>query len=160
MDLRCPDCGATLPRGVPSWARHLTVSYVMTREPVVTLGPEDSLATGLETMRLHGIRRIPIVLGDALIGLLAEGDLKRAQPSTLTDSQEEFQRVMDATQISRIMIQNPVTVSEETPLLEVARTLHGTKYGALPVMREGRLIGIVTDNDLLRVLAELLEQGG
>ena len=45
-------------------------------------------------------------------------------------------------------------------VLEAARTLHATKFGALPVLRDGRLVGIVTDNDLLRCLSDLLEQGG
>jgi acetoin utilization protein AcuB len=63
---------------------------------------------------------------------------------------------MDATTVSRIMITNLVTVAEDTPLVEAARTLHKTKYGALPVLRDGRLVGILTDNDLIRTLAEIL----
>jgi acetoin utilization protein AcuB len=145
--------------GVPAWTHHLTVASAMTRDPV-TLGPEDSLMHASEVMRLHGIRRIPIVLGEDLVGLLAEGDLKRAQPSTLSASQEDFDRVMDSTTVSRIMINKPITIDETTPLLEAAETLHETKYGALPVVHNGRLVGILTDNDLIRCLAELLQQGG
>ena len=159
MENRCPQCGTALPQGVPAWARQLTVADAMTKDPV-TLGPEDTLIRAVEVMRKQRIRRIPIVIGGALVGLLAEGDLKRAQPSALSDSEEEFHRVMGSTQISRIMIQNPITVTDTTPLLEAARTLHTTKYGALPVMREGRLAGILTDNDLVGRLVALLEQGG
>jgi acetoin utilization protein AcuB len=131
----------------------------MTRDPV-TLGPEDSLARALEVMRMHHIRRLPIVLGGTLVGLLVEGDLKRAQPSTLVDSQEDFRQVMEGTQIARIMNRELASVVEDTPLKEAASTLHTTKYGALPVLRDGRLVGILTDNDLLRVLVEILEQAG
>jgi acetoin utilization protein AcuB len=131
----------------------------MTRDPA-TLGPEDSLMRAIELMRRRGIRRIPIVLGDALVGLLAEGDLKRAQPSTLSASEDEFLQVMESTTISRIMIGKPITVGEDTPLLEAARTLHTTKFGALPVLNGSRLVGILTDSDLLGCLADLLEQGG
>lgn len=159
MDNRCPDCGATLPRGVPSWVRRMTVADVMTTDPV-TLGPEDTLMKAVEVMRMKGIRRIPVVVADTLVGLLAEGDLKRAQPSALSDSEEEFNRVMEETQISRIMIQSPITVAEDVSLLEVAQTLHTTKYGALPVVREGRLVGIITDSDLVGCLVNLLAQGG
>ena len=60
----------------------------MTADPV-TLGPEDSLMRAVEVMRQRGIRRIPIVVGGTLVGLLAEGDLKRAQPSALSDSEED-----------------------------------------------------------------------
>jgi acetoin utilization protein AcuB len=159
MQDRCPHCGATLPQGVPAWTRQLRVGQVMTSDPV-TLGPEDSLMRAVEVMRMRGIRRIPIVVADTLVGLLAEGDLKRAQPSILSDSQEEFNRVMEQTPVSRIMIDKPITVGEDALLLEAARTLHNSKFGALPVLRQGRLVGIVTDSDLLRCLVDLLGQSG
>ncbi len=159
MGNRCPECGKSLPRGVPAWTRQLVVAQAMTPDPV-TLGPEDTLATAVQVMRKHRIRRLPIVMGGALVGLLAEGDLKRAEPSTLSASQEEFDSVMENTQLARIMIREPLTVTEETPLLEAVRTLETTKFGALPVIRGGTLVGIVTDNDLLRALRELLEQVG
>ena len=159
MENRCPECGQTLPRGVPAWTRQLTVADAMTRDPV-TLGPEDTLMKGVEVMRKERIRRIPIVAGDMLMGLLAEGDLKRAQPSALSDSQEEFTRVMEGTPISRIMIQNLVTTTADAPLLDAAETLRTTKYGALPVLRGSKLVGIITDNDLVRSLVGLLSQGG
>ena len=132
-----------------------TVRDVMTREPFV-LEPEDSLMKALEVMRLHGVRRIPIVLAGMLVGLLAEGDLKRAQPSTLSESQDDFNRVMEETPISRIMIQNPTTISPDTPLLTAAESLHTMKYGALPVVEDGKVIGILTDSDLIRTLVDIL----
>ena len=159
MDHQCPKCGARLPQGVPAWVRQLSVGQLMTADPV-TLGPEDSLMRAGEIMRKHRVRRIPIVVADTLVGLLAEGDLKRAQPSALSDSEEEFHRVMETTPLSRIMIDKPLTVTEDTPLLEAARTLHTTKFGALPVLRGGRLVGILTDSDLLGCLVDLMAQGG
>jgi acetoin utilization protein AcuB len=131
----------------------------MTADPV-TLGPEDTLMHAVEVMRQKGIRRIPIVVADTLVGLLAEGDLKRAQPSALSDSQDEFDRVMEGTAVSRIMIQNPVTVSPDAPLVDAAQALANSKFGALPVLRDGRLVGILTDNDILRCLVDVLVQGG
>ena len=131
------------------------VSDYMTPEPI-TLSPEDTLLEALETMRLRGVRRLPVTVGGMLVGLVTEGDLKRAEPSTLTDSEEDFNRVMEGTPISRIMIQNPITVTAQTSLLEAAETVHGTKYGALPVVSEGRLVGILTDNDLVHALVDIL----
>ena len=133
----------------------LTVRDVMTRDPF-TLEPEDSLMKAVEMMRLRGVRRAPIVLAGMLVGLLVEGDLKRAEPSTLSDSQDHFIKVMEETPVSRIMIQNPVTIAPDAPLLEAAETLHTTKYGALPVVEGDKVIGILTDNDLIRTLVELL----
>ena len=159
MPNRCPQCGTHLPAGIPAWLRQLTVSHAMTADPV-TLGPEDSLMRAVEVMRQKGIRRIPIVVADTLVGLLAEGDLKRAQPSALSASQEEFNRVMEETPVSRIMIQNPITVPEDSLLTDAAQMLHTTKFGGLPVLRDGRLVGILTDTDILRCMVELLVQGG
>lgn len=156
---RCAQCGTELPAGVPAWVRHLTVRDAMTASPV-TLSPEDNLMRAVEVMRMQGIRRIPIVVGDTLVGLLAEGDLKRAQPSALTESQDEFNQVMEETPIARIMINHPMVVAEDMPLVEAAETLHATKFGALPVVREGRLVGILTDNDLIRAFLDLARHAG
>lgn len=138
-------------------APELLVSDYMTPDPI-TLSPEDSLLQALETMRLRGVRRLPVTVGDVLVGLVTEGDLKRAEPSTLTDSEEEFNQVMEGTPISRIMIQNPITVTADTALLEAAETMYGTKYGALPVVSDGRLVGILTDNDLAHALVDVLRR--
>lgn len=159
MRQRCPGCGHPLPDGVPAWARALRVADAMTASPV-TLGPEDTLMSALEVMRRHMIRRIPIVMGERVVGLLAEGDVKRAQPSILDSTEQDFNRVMEGTQIARIMISDPISVEEETPLLDAARTLSHTKFGALPVMRDGRLVGILTDSDAIRCLADLLDHSG
>ena len=129
----------------------------MTATPL-TVSPEDNLMEALETMRLHGVRRIPVTVAGMLVGLITEGDLKRAEPSTLTDSQEDFTRVMESTPISRIMIQNPITVTAETPLVEAAETLYHTKYGALPVVSGGQVVGILTDNDLVHALVQCLRE--
>jgi acetoin utilization protein AcuB len=159
MEKRCPDCGAALPQGVPVWVRHLKVADAMTAEPA-TLGPEDSLMRAVELMQKRGIRRLPIVVADTLVGILAQGDLNRAQPSAIANSQEEFSRVMEETPVSRIMIQNPITVTEETSLSDAAQILHTMKFGALPVTRDGRLVGILTDSDLMRCLIDLFAHGG
>jgi CBS domain-containing protein len=124
----------------------------------VTLSPEESLMEALQMMRLRKIRRIPVVsAAGKLVGLLTEGDLKRAEPSTLSDTQEQFMAVMEGTQVNRIMIQNLVTASPDTPLIDAARTLFRSKYGALPVLDGEKLVGILTDNDLIGALVKVLE---
>lgn len=136
---------------------NLKVRDVMTPNPV-TLSPEESLMEALQLMRLRKIRRIPVVsAAGKLVGLLTEGDLKRAEPSTLSDTQEQFTAVMEGTQVNRIMIQNLITASPDLPLIDAARTLFKNKYGALPVLEGEQLIGILTDNDLIGALVKVLE---
>jgi CBS domain-containing protein len=135
----------------------LAVSDYMTPNPIV-IEPEESLMRALEIVRLRGVRRLPVTAGGMLVGLVTEGDLKRAEPSTLTDSEVDFNRVMEETPVTRIMIQNPVTTTAETPLLEAAEILLNTKYGALPVVAKGHVVGILTDNDLIRALVDALRE--
>lgn len=128
----------------------------MTPNPV-TVSPEESLMEALQLMRLRKIRRIPVVSGDRLVGLLTEGDLKRAEPSTLSDTQENFNAVMEGTQVNRIMIENLVTTSPDSPVIDAARILFRSRYGALPVLEGGKLVGMLTDHDLIGALVKLLE---
>ncbi len=135
----------------------LMVSDYMTPNPIV-VEPEEPLMRALEVIRLRGVRRLPVTVGGMLVGLITEGDLKRAEPSTLTDSEADFNRVMEDTPISRIMIQNPVTTTADTSLLEAADVLLNTKYGALPVVAGTTVVGILTDNDLIRALVDALRE--
>jgi len=135
----------------------LLVSDYMSENPI-TIEPEEPLMRAIEIIRLRGVRRLPVAVGGMLVGLITEGDIKRAEPSTLTDSQEEFATVMEGTPISRIMISNPVTTTADTPLMEAAEILLNTKYGALPVVAAGRVVGILTDNDLTRALVDLMRE--
>jgi len=136
----------------------LTVADVMSKE-VVTVGPEHSLMEALQMMRRFHCRRLPVVLEGQLIGIVAEGDIKRAEPSMLSSSEQEFNDVMELTVVSQIMIRDPLTVDAAAPLVKAVRTLHETKFGALPVLRDGQLAGIITDNDVLRVFLEVLGGG-
>lgn len=129
----------------------------MTPDPI-TLHPEETLMEAAQVMRMRKIRRIPIVSGGKLVGLLTEGDLKRAEPSTLSDTQEHFTEVMEGTQVNRIMIENLLTTTPDAPLVEAARTLWTNKYGALPVLEGDKLVGILTDNDLIGALVKVLEE--
>jgi acetoin utilization protein AcuB len=126
----------------------------------VTVGPEDSLLQVMDLMRLHGIRRVPVILAHSVVGLVAEGDLKRVQPSPLQGSVAEYDTLMGETPVSKIMIRDPLTVTEDSPLVEAARTLHSTKYGALPVLKDGVLVGMLTDTDLSGCLVEILTHAG
>jgi acetoin utilization protein AcuB len=135
----------------------LLVSDYMTESPI-TVEPEEPLMRALEIIRLRGVRRLPVAVGGMLVGLITEGDIKRAEPSTLTDSQEDFTRVMEGTPISRIMISRPITTSADTPLVDAAEVMLNTKYGALPVVAGERVIGILTDNDLTRALVDVLRE--
>jgi acetoin utilization protein AcuB len=135
----------------------LLVSDYMSENPI-TIEPEEPLMRALEIIRLRGVRRLPVAVGGMLVGLITEGDIKRAEPSTLSESEEAFTRVMEGTPISRIMISKPITTTADTPLMEAAEIMLNTKYGALPVVAGGRVVGILADNDLTRALVDLMRE--
>jgi acetoin utilization protein AcuB len=135
----------------------LQVADYMTPNPI-TVEPEDPLLKAVEIIRLRGVRRLPVTVGGMLVGLVTDGDLKRAEPSMLTDSEEDFNRVMEGTPISRIMIQNPATTTADTLLVDAAEVLLNTKYGALPVVAGGHVVGIISVNDFIRALVEILRE--
>jgi len=136
----------------------MKVSDRMTRD-VVTLEEDQTLREALGLQQRHKIRHIPVVAGAAVVGILTDRDLKRATPSLLTGvEQEKYDQLLDNTRVDQVMTRNPRTVSPETTLKEVAEILIEHKFGSLPVIDANRLVGIITDIDLLGALCELLDE--
>ena len=134
----------------------MNVETIMTRK-VMTLSRDQTLREALELFRQNRIRHAPILEDDRIVGLLTDGDLRRAQPSLLSGvRQEEFDRVLDETPVSRIMTRDPVTTTPDTSVKAVVKLLLSERYGALPVVEADRLVGIITNVDLLRALDRLL----
>ena len=136
----------------------MKVSDRMTRE-VVTLEQEQSLREALTLQQRHKIRHIPVVADGSVVGILTDRDLKRASPSLLSGiDQEQYDQLLDTTRVEQVMTRNPETVTPATPLKDVAKILIEGKFGALPVIEKKKLVGIITEIDLLRALHELLDE--
>lgn len=134
----------------------MNVSHIMTRE-VITLRPESSLRDAIAVIQKFRIRHIPVVEDGKLSGIVTDRDIKRATPSIHGGvTQEVYERVLNDTKLFQVMTRDPLTVSPDTSIKEVAKLLVEKKYGAVPVVADGRLVGIVSDIDLLRVLYEML----
>ena len=125
---------------------------------LVTLTPDDSMEAAVLLERQRRIRHIPIVDGGTLVGIVTDRDLKRAMPSPLAGAdQQSYERVSETTRVSRIMTRSPVTISPDAPLSDAVRILCEKKFGALPVVDSGRLVGIITETDMLRAFLQVLE---
>ena len=136
----------------------MKVSDRMTRE-VVTLDEEQSLRDALNLQQRHKIRHIPVVSDGSIVGILTDRDLKRASPSLLSGiDQERYDELLDTTRVNQVMTRNPQTVTPATSLKDVAKILIEGKFGALPVIEKKKLVGIITEIDLLRALHELLDK--
>jgi acetoin utilization protein AcuB len=114
----------------------------MTRS-VVTIEPHRSPRSALLLMRTRHFRHLPVVAGGRLVGIVSDRDVAGAESGTVGDA----------------MRRDVVTVTADTPVEVAARLMLDNKIGALPVLGAGRaeLVGIVSESDLFRALAQLLE---
>jgi CBS domain-containing protein len=135
----------------------MKIAEVMTRSPV-TLAPEQTLRDAVELLRSKHIRHLPVVEDSRLIGIVTDRDVKRATPSLLSGvDRDEYDRVLDETKIGQIMTREPMTVTPETGLKAAVKIFLERKVGALPVVSDSRLVGIITEIDLLRVFHGMLK---
>jgi acetoin utilization protein AcuB len=124
---------------------------------VFFLAPDATLTEAVAALRSRRIRHLPIVEHGRLIGIVTDRDVKRALPSLLEGTtQEEHDRLLSSTAVSRIMTREPVTTTPMTKLKDALTLMIENRYGGLPVLDGNRLCGIVTENDLLRLLLKFL----
>ena len=128
----------------------------MTRE-VASVRRNDVLAIADDLMRLGRIRHTPVLEdhSDDLVGIVSQRDLFRgALAAALGYGQHAQQKVLGMLVIKDIMSTNPVTTTPDTPLADAARVMLERKIGCLPVLEDGRLVGILTESDFLRFAVE------
>ncbi len=129
----------------------------MTKNPH-TITPDTSVADALRRMRDLRIRRFPVVdRAGGLAGIVSEKDLLYASPSPATSlSIHEMHYLLAKLAVADVMHREVITVPEDTPVEDAARIMTDRKIGSLPVVREGSLIGIITESDLFKLFQELL----
>lgn len=134
----------------------MLVEEVMSRS-VVTLTPEDTLRDAVRLLRSNRIRHLPVVDDLKLVGIVTDRDVKRATPSVLSGvDREEYDRVLATTKVLQFMTREPITVTPKTGLKAAVEIFIERKVGALPVVQDSQLVGILTDVDILRVAHDLL----
>jgi CBS-domain-containing membrane protein len=142
----------------------MKVSDVMTAD-VIVVGPEDSIHKAAKLMSDHGVSGLPVVDGDGrVIGLVTEGDLvlRQAAPRThhwwrrFVDDPEalarEYQKAAGTT-VGEVMTRAVVSVAPELGLEAAARILHDRGWRRLPVVGDGRLVGILSRGDVVKTVA-------
>lgn len=135
----------------------LTVAEIMTREPY-TLGPDDTLAAARQLLAEHHIRHIPIVSAEGtLIGVVSQRDVLAAGDTTVLPREASGSRE-NYVALSTIMTTPVQTVDESASLRGTALHLQKHKVGCLPVLRKGKLVGIITDSDFVTIAINLMEQ--
>jgi acetoin utilization protein AcuB len=107
-------------------------------------------------MRKEHIRRVPVIHNKKLAGIISETDLLNASPSDATSlSIWEINYLLSKLTVEEVMTKEVFTITEDTPIEEAARIMADHKFGGLPVMRNGDVVGMITETDLFRVFLEL-----
>jgi acetoin utilization protein AcuB len=129
----------------------------MTKHPI-TITEDVPISQALQFMREQKVRRLPVLNKKGkLVGIVSEKDLLYASPSPVTSlSIHELHYLVSKITVSEVMTKDVITVSEYTPLEEAARIMADNKIGSLPVMRDGKLVGIITESDLFKIFTEIL----
>ena len=135
----------------------MLVKERMTLHPL-TMEPTASITEAHRYMKENNIRHLPIVRkDDRLVGLVTRETLMEAMPSSVTTlSVWEMNYALNRVKVRDVMVRDVITVEEDVAIEKAARVMAESKIGCLPVMRNGSLVGIITDTDMLSTLMELM----
>ena len=124
---------------------------------VVTVSEDTSIHDARRIMEAHKIRRLPVMKKDKLVGLVTKHMLLEASPSPATSlSIHELHYLLAKMTVKDIMVKNPYTISPDMPAEEALQLGQEMGYGAFPVMEDGRLVGMVTESDIVRLMTRVL----
>jgi acetoin utilization protein AcuB len=122
---------------------------------VVTISPERTLPEAIRLTSQHGIRHLPVVEDGKLVGIVSDRDLKRAMASPATSLEaHELTYLLDRLRVKEIMSRGVIVIGPQWPVEDAARLMVQEKIGALPVTEGDRLVGIVTETDLLALFVK------
>jgi acetoin utilization protein AcuB len=134
----------------------LRVADAMQRE-VVTMAPEERLDLASDLMTLGRIRHIPVVTGGEVVGMLTQRDLFRAAISSVLELRPAAEREwLGKIHVNEVMTQPVVTGRAEWSLRRAVDLMIERRIGGLPVVENGQLVGLLSESDCLRLLAQLL----
>jgi acetoin utilization protein AcuB len=124
----------------------MKIQSLMIQNPI-TIGPNASVGEAIELMKANSIRHLPVIdRGKRLKGFLTLADLKQGLiPSMLGD-----------VSLDDLMIKNPITVSPDDDIEFAATLIYNHKIGGMPVVKDGKLVGIVTATDMLRTFIDMM----
>lgn len=147
----------------------LTARDIMSTDPV-TIGPEASVKEAAKLMVENRVGALPVVEGGALLGIVTEGDLIMQDvrleyptyfhlldgfimyPPSTSRFEHELKKAVAAT-VRDVMTSEPVTVPASASLEDLATVFVEKEVSRLPVLDEGRMVGIVSKSDLVRTIA-------
>ena len=124
---------------------------------VVAVDEKTSIHDARKIMEAHKIRRLPVMKKGELVGLVTERMLLEASPSAATSlSIHELHYILAKMTVKDIMVKNPYTISPDMPVEEALQLGQEMGYGGFPVVEDRRLVGVVTESDIVRLITRVL----
>ena len=136
----------------------MLIRHLMTRS-VHSLTEDTPCRDALRLFREEGIRHAPILEGERLVGVVSERDLLRQLPNTVMQMEDEQGWSAEHATVAVAMTRDPLTCGPSDAIDEVASRMLHRRVSSLPVVEDGRLVGIVTSADLFRGFASIATGG-
>jgi len=124
----------------------MLVARRMTRDPI-SISPEASIQEAIELMKTHSIRHLPVVDGqERLVGWVSDTELRGVFMASM----------IEELTVGDVMIADPITVSSSDVLEQAALLISKHKIGGMPVLEDGKLVGIITVVDILEAFVDIM----
>jgi acetoin utilization protein AcuB len=123
----------------------MKVKKRMTKK-LVTIGQDATVPDAINLMKKHSIRHLPVIEEGELVGWVTEGDIREAYLASL----------IEQVSIRDIMIKDPITISSDAHIEEAAALLYRHSIGGVPVVDNGKLVGIITVTDIMAAFIEVM----
>jgi acetoin utilization protein AcuB len=131
------------------------VSDWMTRK-VFIIAPDSSVSDAVKLMKEKKIKHIPVVKDERLKGIISDRDIREFSPSKATSLDVyELHYLLATTKVKEMMKTKVFTITANSPVEEAAMFMFDNNIGSLPVVEDSKVVGIISDRDIFRVLVDI-----
>ena len=129
------------------------------KRPVLTVKPHDTVLHARELLERHRVNQLAVVVDGKLVGIVTDRDLRDAFPSVFESSRRRPARASGTDTatfpVADVMTRNVVTLAPDALVADAARLMRRERIGAIPIVADGRVVGIITRSDVLDAFVQL-----
>ncbi len=126
------------------------------KKNVISVEPETTVTEAKELMNKNNISKLPVIKGGKLVGIITKNDLLQAGPSLATTlDMYEISYLLSKLNVKKIMTAKVITASPDDVVEDAARVMVEKQIGCLPVVKNGVVVGIITENDLFMLFTDM-----
>jgi len=119
-------------------------------ERVLAVETVDSIGVARQLMAKHRVNQLPVLENEKLVGIVTDRDIRDAYPTSMMINRgKEIDRFADSVMVEEVMSHDVMVVRPDMPLAAAVGLLRRHRIGSLPVMKSGKLVGIITRSDIL-----------